>query len=148
MVARDIQLAALTGAHLHLAHLSTAGSIELVRDAKRRRLRVTAEVTPHHLLLTHEAVMGGDGRPAYDTNARVNPPLRTDDDREACIQGLMDGTIDCIATDHAPHAITEKLCEFDQAAAGISGIETALGAVMTLLRSQARPQARPSAPVV
>jgi dihydroorotase len=136
MVARDIQLAALTGAHLHLAHISTAGSVEQVRDAKRRGLRVSAEVTPHHIFLTHEAVIGGDGRPAYDTNARVNPPLRTERDREACLEGLIDGTIDCIATDHAPHAVTDKLCEFDQAAAGISGIETALAVALTLVHEQ------------
>jgi dihydroorotase len=133
MVARDIQLAELTGARLHVAHVSAAGSVELIRAAKARGLRVTAEVTPHHLLLTHEAVLGDAARPRYDTNARVNPPLRTEGDTAACLQGLLDGTIDCIATDHAPHAVTDKLCEFDQAAAGISGIETALGVVLTLV---------------
>ncbi|HTE85653.1 MAG TPA: dihydroorotase [Dehalococcoidia bacterium] len=132
MVARDIQLAELTGSRLHIAHVSSAGSVALVREAKRRGGNVTAEVTPHHLFLTHEAVMGDGARPRYDTNARVNPPLRTEADVDACLEGLRDGTLDCIATDHAPHAVTDKLCEFDQAAAGISGIETALGVVLTL----------------
>jgi dihydroorotase len=135
MVARDIQLAELTGAHLHLAHVSTAGSVALVRDAKRRGVNLTAEVTPHHLLLTHESVLGDTDRPQYDTNARVNPPLRTEFDREACVEGLIDSTLDCIATDHAPHALTDKLCEFDKAAAGISGIETALGLVLQLVHA-------------
>jgi dihydroorotase len=133
MVARDIQLSELTGAHLHLAHVSSAGSVELIRAAKLRGASVTAEVTPHHLFLTHEAVMGDNARPRYDTNARVNPPLRGDDDIQACREGLRDGTLDCVATDHAPHALTDKLCEFDQAAAGISGIETSLGLVLTLV---------------
>jgi dihydroorotase len=135
MVARDIQLAELTGAHLHLAHVSTAGSVALIRDAKRRGVNLTAEVTPHHLLLTHESVLGDASRPQYDTNARVNPPLRTEGDREACVEGLLDGTLDCVATDHAPHALTDKLCEFDRAAAGISGIETALGLVLQLVHA-------------
>jgi dihydroorotase len=135
MVARDCALAELTGARLHLAHLSSAGSVELVRAAKARGLPVTAEVTPHHLFLTHEAVLGGDGRPAYDTNARVNPPLRTQFDVEACIAGLREGVLDCVATDHAPHALTDKLCEFDRAAAGISGLETALGVLLTLVHA-------------
>lgn len=146
MVARDIALAEETGAHVHIAHLSAAGSVELVRRAKARGAPVTAEVTPHHLTLTHESVMlgppGAPGRPAadlrtspaYDTNAKVNPPLRTEDDIRACAAGLLDGTIDCVATDHAPHAIQDKLCEFDAAAFGISGLETALGLCMTLVR--------------
>lgn len=129
-VARDIALAEETHSHVHLAHVSTAGSVELVRAAKARGVRVTAEVTPHHLALTHEAVLTGpsEGGPlAYDTNAKVNPPLRTPEDAAACVAGLLDGTIDCIATDHAPHATQDKLCEFDVAAMGISGLETALG---------------------
>jgi dihydroorotase len=128
MVSRDIALARQTGAHVHIAHLSTAGAVELVRRAKADRLQVTAEVTPHHLALTHEAVMRRDGyeRLAYNTNAKMYPPLRAEEDAAACIEGLMDGTIDAIATDHAPHAVQEKLCEFDLAANGIVGLETAL----------------------
>jgi dihydroorotase len=137
MVARNIALAAETGCHVHLAHVSTAGSVELVRQAKARGVPVTAEVTPHHLALTHEAVLTGPaespGGLAYDTNAKVNPPLRTAEDAAACVAGLRDGTIDCIATDHAPHAIQDKLCEFDHAAMGISGLETALGLALTVI---------------
>jgi len=136
-VARAIALADLTGAHLHVAHVSTAGGVDLVRRAKERGSPVTAEVTPHHLALTHEAVMAGAGESpgglAYDTNAKVNPPLRTPADAEACLRGLLDGTIDAIATDHAPHAIEDKLCEFDHAAFGVSGLETALGLCLTLV---------------
>ena len=152
-VARDIALAEFTASHVHIAHVSTRGSVELVRAAKARGVSVTAEVTPHHLTLTHEAVAFSPacpaGRPAgngsltpagggpafggYDTNAKVNPPLRTREDVEACIEGLLDGTIDAIATDHAPHALEDKLCEFDQAAFGISNFETALGALLTLV---------------
>jgi dihydroorotase len=134
MVARDIALAEELGTRVHLAHVSTAGSVDIVRRAKARGVDVTAEVTPHHLALTHEAVMHGPaeapGGLAYDTNAKVNPPLRTPDDVAACVAGLLDGTIDCIATDHAPHAIQDKLCEFDHAAMGISGLETALSLVL------------------
>jgi len=137
MVARDIALAELTGSRLHLAHVSTAGSVELIRQAKRRGLPVTAEAAPHHLALMHEAVLMGVGETAgglaYDTNAKVNPPLRTHQDTEALVDGLLDGTIDAIATDHAPHAIEDKLCEFDQAAFGISGLETALALCLTLV---------------
>jgi len=137
MVARDIALAEETGSHVHIAHVSAAGSVEIIRQAKGRGVRVTAEVTPHHLALTHQAVMLGPaetpGGLAYDTNAKVNPPLRTPADVKACIAGLRDGTIDCIATDHAPHAIQDKLCEFDAAAFGISGLETALGLCLTSL---------------
>ncbi len=129
-IARNIALAELTGAHLHVAHVSTAGSVELIRGAKARGVHVTAEVAPHHLTLTDEAVMlaalESPGGLAYDTNAKVNPPLRPRPDVDACIAGLADGTIDAIATDHAPHAIEDKLCEFDFAAFGISGFETAL----------------------
>jgi len=131
MVARDIALAAQTGAHVHLAHLSTAPAVELVRAAKRRGIRVTAEVTPHHLTLTDAWVERG----GYDTNCKVNPPLRTDADRAALLEGLIDGTIDAIATDHAPHARVEKECEFESAAFGISNLETAFGSLMGLVHA-------------
>ena len=146
-VARNIALAELAGAHLHVAHVSTAGSVELIRAAKARGVQVSAEVTPHHLALTDEAVMlaapvlseveGADspGGLAYDTNAKVNPPLRPAADVQACIEGLADGIIDAIATDHAPHAIEDKLCEFDFAAFGISGLETALALCLTLVQA-------------
>ncbi|MGH2363247.1 MAG: dihydroorotase [Chloroflexota bacterium] len=131
MVARDIALAAQTGAHVHLAHLSTAPAVELVRAAKRRGIRVTAEVTPHHLTLTDAWVERG----GYDTNCKVNPPLRTDADRAALLEGLIDGTIDAIATDHAPHARVDKECEFETAAFGISNLETAFGSLMGLVHA-------------
>jgi len=127
-VARDIILAALTGCHLHVAHVSTAGAVRLIREAKARGLRVTAEVTPHHLTLTEEAVKG------YNTNAKVNPPLRTAADVAALKEGLADGTVDVIATDHAPHAREEKEVEFDAAPFGMVGLETAVGLVMALVR--------------
>jgi dihydroorotase len=127
MVARDILLAELTGAHVHIAHLSTAGAVRLVREAKARGVRVTAEVTPHHLLLTDDAVRG------FDANTKMNPPLRSKRDAEAVLEGLVDGTIDCIATDHAPHAVSEKEGEFDRAAFGIVGLETAVGLLMDRL---------------
>jgi len=120
VVARDIALAATTKAHLHVAHLSTAAALEQVRAARKRGIHVTCEVTPHHLLLTDEEV--GD----YDTNCKMNPPLRSELDRQAMWDGLHDGTIDCIATDHAPHAAHEKDQEFDRAPFGITGLETAL----------------------
>jgi dihydroorotase len=136
MVERDIALAETTGAQVHIAHISTRGAVEALRRAKARGVRVTAEVTPHHLTLTHEIVAfgarGGDDL-LYDTSAKVNPPLRAPDDVAACVEGLRDGTIDCIATDHAPHAVIEKLCEFDDAAFGISGLETAFGLCMRLV---------------
>ncbi|HEY8489623.1 MAG TPA: dihydroorotase [Dehalococcoidia bacterium] len=139
MVARDLQLAELTGARVHIAHVSTAGAVELIRRAKERGVPVTAEVTPHHLTLTHEAVAwgpdGADGPLRYDTNARVNPPLRSRADVEACVQGLRDGTIDAVATDHAPHALVDKQVEFDLAAPGISNLETALAQVLTLVHA-------------
>jgi dihydroorotase len=132
MVSRDISLARQTGAHVHIAHVSTAGAVELVRRAKAEGVRVTAEVTPHHLALNHEAVMRNGGeRLAYDTNAKMYPPLRAAEDVSACIEGLADGTIDAIATDHAPHAVQEKLCEFDLAANGIVGLETALSLALS-----------------
>jgi len=136
MVARDIALAEATGCHVHIAHVSTAGSVEIIRQAKTRGVPVTAEVTPHHLTLTHEAIIGSGETPgglAYNTNGKVNPPLRMPSDIAACVEGLRDGTIDCIATDHAPHAIQDKLCEFDAAAFGISGLETALALALTAL---------------
>ncbi len=121
MVARDIILAELTGGHVHLCHMSTRGSVELIRWAKAKGLNVTAEATPHHFTLTHERCLG------YDTNAKMNPPLREAADREAIRQGLRDGTIDCIASDHAPHHYDTKEREFDEAPNGIVGLETALG---------------------
>lgn len=172
-IARDIALAELTGAHLHICHVSTAGGVALIRSAKQRGVRVTAEVTPHHLTLTDRWVMGGmaahdaeragpepaappdrRGRgkrnvrtqalglrswldptllPGYDTRTRVCPPLRSDEDLEALIDGLRDGAIDAIASDHSPHAIADKECEYGLAACGISGLETALGLVLTLV---------------
>lgn len=119
MVARDILLAELTGGHVHLCHMSTRGSVELIRRAKDRGVRVTAEACPHHFTLTHEACEG------YNTNAKMNPPLREEADREAVRQALRDGTIDAIATDHAPHHYDAKEREFDQAPNGIIGLETA-----------------------
>ncbi len=127
MVARDILLAELTGAHVHIAHVSTAGAVRLVREAKARGMRVTAEVTPHHLVLTEEAVR------SFDVNTKMNPPLRTKRDVEALLEGLVDGTIDCIATDHAPHATSEKEGEFDGAAFGIVGLETAVSVLLDRL---------------
>lgn len=120
MIARDLALLERTGGRLHIAHLSTAGAVELVRHAKRRGVPVTAEATPHHFMLTEEAVDG------YNTNAKMNPPLRTQRDVDAVRQGLADGTIDVIATDHAPHHRDEKECEFDLASNGIIGLETAV----------------------
>jgi dihydroorotase len=127
MTARDISLAELTGCRLHLAHVSTAGSVRLIRDAKSRGLMVTAETCPHYFTLTEEAVRG------YNTMAKMNPPLRTADDVAAIKQGLKDGTIDVIATDHAPHAMDEKSGEFDYAPFGIVGLETALGLTLKLV---------------
>ena len=118
--AREIMLAEFTGAHLHVAHVSTKGSIDLVRQAKKRGVNVTCEATPHHFTLTDEAVRG------YNTNAKMNPPLRSAEDREAVRQGIADGTVDAIATDHAPHHIDEKNVEFSIAMNGIVGLETAL----------------------
>ncbi len=127
MVARDILLAELTGAHVHIAHLSTAGAARLVRDGKARGVRVTAEVTPHHLVLTEEAVR------TYDPRTKMAPPLRSKRDTEALVEALADGTIDCVATDHAPHALAEKEGEFDQAAFGIVGLETAVSVLLDRL---------------
>jgi dihydroorotase len=127
MVIRDILLARLSGGHVHLAHMSTKGSVELIRWGKERGIRVTAEVCPHHLSLTEERVRG------YDTNAKMNPPLRTAKDVEALREAVKDGTIDLIATDHAPHHYDEKEREFADAPNGIVGFETALAVIVTNL---------------
>ena len=128
IVARDIQLAEYLDAPVHIAHVSTAGTVELLRNAKERGIKITAEVAPHHFTLTDDACKG------YDTNAKMAPPLRETDDLTAIKAGLADGTIDCIATDHAPHAIHEKEVEFDVAAFGIVGLETALPLSLALVR--------------
>src|SRR4029078_3985132 len=127
MVIRDILLARLTGGHVHLAHMSTRGSVELIRWGKERGIRVTAEVCPHHLSLTEERVA------SYDTNAKMNPPLRTAKDVAALRDAVKDGTIDMIATDHAPHHYDEKEREFADAPNGIIGLETALAVSVTNL---------------
>lgn len=121
MVSRDIIIAEATGTAIHIAHVSTRGSVELVRQAKKRGVRVTCETCPHYFTLTEKAVEG------FNTNAKMNPPLRTDDDVIAIKEGLRDGTIDCIVTDHAPHHADEKNCEFALAYNGIVGFETSLG---------------------
>ena len=125
--AREIMLAEFTGARLHVAHVSTKGSIDLVRQAKQRGVNVTCEATPHHFTLTDEAVRG------YKTNAKMNPPLRSAADREAVRQGIADGTVDAIATDHAPHHIDEKNVEFNLAMHGVVGLETALPLTLRLV---------------
>jgi dihydroorotase len=130
-VARDLLLAQLTGAHLHIAHVSTALAVDLIRRAREQGIHVTAEVTPHHLTLTDEATLG------YDTNAKVAPPLRSSADVLACRKGLVDGVIDAIATDHAPHAVHEKDVEFTAAPCGLIGLETAFPVVLDLVRSGA-----------
>jgi dihydroorotase len=122
VVERDVRLAELTGGRLHIAHVSAAGSVDAVRRGKARGVRVTAEATPHHLVLTDLAVKESD----YDTATKMNPPLRSEEDRRAVLDGLRDGTIDCIATDHAPHSQDDKKVEFDQAAFGVVGLETAV----------------------
>jgi dihydroorotase len=130
IVWRDIDLAHETGGHLHIAHISTAQGVEAVRAAKRRGVRATCEVTPHHLALIDEDVG------VYDTNFKMNPPLRSRSDREALLQAVADGIIDAIATDHAPHAVFEKQVEFDRAAFGVTGLETALGLAVRLLHRE------------
>jgi dihydroorotase len=130
-IARNIALCEATGARLHLAHVTTARGLELVADAKARGLPVTCEVTPSHLFLTEDSVFGSGREAAYDTSAKINPPLRTETDRRALVAGVNNGLVDAIATDHAPHAVEDKLCEFDQAAFGISCYDTALGTLMT-----------------
>ena len=129
MIARDIMLAGLTGGKLHMAHVSTKGGVELIRKAKEDGLNITAETCPHYFTLTEDAVVG------YNTFAKVNPPLRTEEDVEAIIEGLRDNTIDVIATDHAPHHRDEKIGEFDRAPFGISGLETALSLTLSLFHS-------------
>jgi dihydroorotase len=133
LVERDLrQLADLKNSrpHLHVAHLSTAAALEAVKRARRNGLHVTCEVAPHHFVLTEEAV--GE----YNTNAKMNPPLRSEADRAAVLAGILDGSVDCIATDHAPHAIHEKEQEFERAPNGITGLETALGLVLRHLHRQ------------
>ncbi len=127
MVARDIALVRYTGAQYHVAHMSTAGSLALIRRAKKDKLNVSCEVTPHHFTLTDDAVR------SYDTNTKMNPPLRTRDDVEALKEGLRDGTIEVIATDHAPHSFDDKQVEFQCAPFGIVGLETAVGLAITEL---------------
>lgn len=130
MVYRDIVLAELTGARVHISHVSTAESIELIRQGKARGVRVTAESAPHYFMLTEEAVTG------YDTHAKMNPPLRSQKDLEAVRHALTDGTLDAIATDHAPHSVLEKDVEFNYAANGIVGLETALSLGLSLVREE------------
>ncbi len=129
-VARDLLLAELSGAHLHVAHVSTAGAVALIRAARERGVHVTAEVTPHHLTLLDEAALG------YDTNTKMAPPLRGGADVEACRAGIADGTIDAIATDHAPHAVHEKDVEFTAAPPGVIGLETAVPVTLDLVRQE------------
>ncbi|MGW8194367.1 MAG: dihydroorotase [Desulforhopalus sp.] len=130
MVHRDITLAELTGARLHIAHVSTAESVDLIRRAKLRGARITAETAPHYFILTEEAVKG------YNTQAKMNPPLRREKDRQALRDGLRDGTLDVIATDHAPHSVLEKEVEFSLAANGIIGLETSLALGLALVREK------------
>ena len=127
-ISRDIELSALTGCPIHIQHLTTAHGIDIVRAGKARGINVTCEVTPHHMFLTDECI-GED----YNTNFKVNPPLRSSADAQAVIEGLLDGTVDCIVTDHAPHADHEKAREFELAPFGMTGIETSLGLVITNL---------------
>jgi len=144
IVARDLCLSRLTGARIHIAHVSTSGSVDLVRRAKDEGIPVTAEATPHHVTLTEDSVvrggrhdlspgLGGGAAPVCDANAKVNPPLRTRHDVCALVEGLRDGVIDAVATDHAPHAPADKSVGFDRAAFGISGLETAFGCLMGLV---------------
>lgn len=131
MVARDLILCELTGAPLHVAHLSTAGAVRLIREAKARGVPVTAEVAPHHLALTDE----DEALRNYDTDWKMAPPLRAKSDQDALIEGLADGTIDCIATDHAPHSLVEKQVEFELGSCGVVGLETAWGVTMKLVKA-------------
>ncbi|HYS11367.1 MAG TPA: dihydroorotase [Myxococcales bacterium] len=150
MVQRDILLAEMTGARLHIAHLSAAGSVRAVREAKARGVRVTAEATPHHFALTDAAVAGvAPGLPVpqpagepYDTHAKMSPPLRAEVDRQAVISGLHDGAIDAIATDHAPHGALDKQVEFAHALNGVIGLETSLALTLALVRAGGLPLAR------
>lgn len=127
MTSRDVTLAEATGGRIHLMHVSTAGSIEIIRRAKKRQVRVTTEVCPHHFTLTDECLR------SFDSNYKMSPPLRSQSDVQACITGLVDGTIEVICTDHAPHAVEKKMRELDQAPFGILGLETALGLVVKQL---------------
>ncbi|MEM1415746.1 MAG: dihydroorotase [Myxococcota bacterium] len=131
-VARDLRLAELAGAWLHVAHVSSAGSVALLRDAKRRGARVSADVSPHHLTLTEDALLGG-AKVGYETHAKVLPPLREERDRQALVAGLADGTLDCVASDHAPHTRLDKDCELDAAAYGMSSLETTVSQVLALV---------------
>jgi dihydroorotase len=128
MVQREIALAELTGARMHIAHVSAEQSIALIRSAKARGVKITAETAPHYFTLTEKAVLG------YNTNAKMNPPLRAESDRQAVREALGDGTLDAIATDHAPHSILEKEVEFNLAANGIAGLETSLPLSLALVR--------------
>lgn len=130
IVARNVILAEYTGAHIHCQHISSRFSVDVIRRAKSRGARITAEGTPHHIALTDDALVG------YDTNFKMNPPLRTEEDRKAIIAGLRDGTLDCIATDHAPHTESEKDREFDFAPNGIIGLETSLPVTLEVLHRQ------------
>jgi dihydroorotase len=132
IVSRNVILSGYTGAHIHLQHISSKQSVAIIRRAKARGLRITAEGSPHHFSLTEEALVG------YDTNFKMNPPLRTEADRRAIVAGLRDGTLDCIATDHAPHTVHEKDREFDYAPNGIIGLETALAVSLEVLGRQAK----------
>jgi dihydroorotase len=136
IVARDVLLAELTGARYHVAHVSSFGAVRILREAKSRGIKVTAEVTPHHLMLTDASVLG------YDTACKVNPPLREQVDVDALREALADGTIDAIATDHAPHSTIEKDCEFAEASPGMIGLELVLPVLLALVRSGALPLAR------
>ena len=127
MVARDVELARLTGAHLHVCHVSTAGALHIIEEARACGAHVTCEVTPHHLTLTDEAVG------AYDTDTKVNPPLRSEEHVKTLVDAVASGLINCIATDHAPHNVESKDCEYAKASFGISGIETAVAVIMDKL---------------
>ena len=127
VVARDLAMARLTGGRIHVCHVTSARAVAAIRRAKAEGIRVTAEVTPHHLVFTDDDLR------TYDTNFKVNPPIRTAEDRDALREGLLDGTIDAIATDHAPHAVEEKDAEFDRSPPGTTGLETALAAMLTYL---------------
>jgi dihydroorotase len=135
-VARDVLLAEATGARYHVAHVSSLGAVRILREAKSRGIAVTAEVTPHHLTLTDAAVLG------YDTACKVNPPLREQADLDALREALADGTLDAVATDHAPHSPLEKDCEFAEASPGLIGLELVVPVLLALVRARALPLAR------
>jgi dihydroorotase len=129
MIGRDIMLAEYTGARIHISHLSTKGGVDLIRDAKEKGISVTAETAPHYLTLTENDVLG------YNTKAKMNPPLRREEDKRALVEGIGDGTIDCVATDHAPHEDLVKNCEFQEAANGIIGFQTAFPLLLEIVES-------------